>query len=50
MKNDTDKNVNKEISTLVGNLFSNKPITKKDIERIKKIKNGGIKNGRNKTK
>ena len=44
MKVDKKKNVNKEINSLVNNLFSGKVITKKDIERIKKMKKGKMQN------
>lgn len=39
MKVDNNKKMNNEISSLMSNLFSGKKITKKDIQRIKEIKN-----------
>ncbi len=39
MKVEDKQNINKEVSNLVNNLFMGKKITKKDVERIKKMKN-----------
>lgn len=38
MKIDEKQSINKEINTLVNNLFSGKKITKGDIVKIKKMK------------